>query len=54
MANGTSLGSTSLAGGIAIFSGNNLPKGDVSVVAVYSGDSTYLGSSSNIVQISVN
>jgi hypothetical protein len=54
MANGTSLGSTSLSGGIAIFSGNNLPKGDVSVVAVYSGDSTYQGSSSNIVQISVN
>jgi hypothetical protein len=50
MANGTSLGSTSLSGGTATFSAD-LPKGGVSVQAVYSGDSNYLGSSSNILQM---
>jgi hypothetical protein len=52
-ANGATLGTATLAGGIAAFSPAGLPGGNVSVQAVYSGDSTYAGSSSNTVSIDV-
>jgi hypothetical protein len=55
VANGTVLGSTGLSGsGTATFATKNLPSGGDSVQAVYSGDATYQGSSSNAIQITVN
>jgi hypothetical protein len=52
VANGISLGTASIAGGgSAVFSTSDLPTGSVSVQAIYSGDATYQGSSSNTLVI---
>ncbi len=54
VANGTSLGTASLSpAGTATFPTANLPIATDSVQAIYSGDSTYAGSSSNAVTVDV-
>ena len=52
--NGTAVGSPSpLFNGVAIITASALASGTNSVQAVYSGDSTYLGSASNIISVPV-
>jgi hypothetical protein len=53
LANGVPLNFVALSGGVANFATPNLPDGDVSIQAVYSGDDTYQVSSSNSSQVVV-
>jgi hypothetical protein len=54
VANGKDLGTVTLTGSTATFATKGLPGGSDAVQAVYSGDATYQGSSSNVIQITVN
>ncbi len=53
LVNGTSFGTASLSSGTVTFPTTNLPIESDSVQAIYSGDSTYAGSSSNAVSVDV-
>jgi hypothetical protein len=50
----TTLGSSSLTNGAATFVTSALPVGNDSIVATYSGDATYLGSTSPLIPATVN
>jgi hypothetical protein len=50
----STLGSSTLTNGVAVFSTNSLAAGTHDITAVYNGDSSYAGTTSNVIQQHVN